>query len=221
MSLSFVASAVQTGTSDGNYEETPIENTETAAVNRQNSHKPLFEQLRANQEEEEAKQEDMQRQMMRGTLALDEEDVAHLDGLERQRQERARAIQMQTQDEVTAFRAARLEQQQLLLEGDDDEEYEGDDRNEGVVSKTSVVAAPAPAPLKPKFIVKKRRKRTDLGRPSQDTESQKKQKKEDMKGEDDEEAKEKQQEEKKPVKEETQGLGGLFSGYGSSDEDSD
>jgi hypothetical protein len=219
MSLSFVASAVQIGTSDGNYEETPIENQETAAVHRQNTHKPLFEQLQANKEEEDAKQEDMQRQMMRGTLALDEEDVAHLDGLERQRQDRDRAIQMQTQDEVAAFRAARLEQQQVLLEGDDDEEHEGDDRNEVVVDKTPVVAAPAPAPkLKPKFIVKKRRKRTPG---VEDAESQKKQKKEDKKGQDDEKSKEKQQEEEKPVKEVTQGLGGLFGGYGSTDEDSD
>eukprot|EP00536_Pseudo-nitzschia_multiseries_P005300 jgi/Psemu1/12224/gm1.12224_g len=74
MSLSFVSSAVQVGTSDGGFEETPIENKETEAVNRRNAHKPLFEQLRSNQEEDQEKQEELQRQIMRSTCALDEDD---------------------------------------------------------------------------------------------------------------------------------------------------
>ena len=61
MSLSFVSSAVQRGTSDGGYEETPIESKESEAVNRRNAHKPLFDQLRSNQEDEQAKREEIQR----------------------------------------------------------------------------------------------------------------------------------------------------------------
>ena len=66
-SLSFVASAVQTGTADGGYEETPLENKEAEEVNRRNAHKPLFEQLRQNKEEEDMKPEELQREMTRGT----------------------------------------------------------------------------------------------------------------------------------------------------------
>jgi hypothetical protein len=73
----FVALAVLTTTADGTLEETKIESKQADAINKHNSHKPLFEKLRQNQEEEEAKEEDVQRQMMRGTMALDDEDVAH------------------------------------------------------------------------------------------------------------------------------------------------
>lgn len=121
MSLSFVSSAVQTGTSDGGYEETSIENKEAEAVNRRNAHKPLFDQLREKQEEEQVKRDEIQREMMRGTRALDADDVAHLEAIEHQRSERERQIQEQTQDELAQFRAAKALRQAAINEDDFDE----------------------------------------------------------------------------------------------------
>jgi hypothetical protein len=120
MSLSFVSKTVQTCTEDGNFEERAIENKESSmGINRGGdggTHKPLFEQLRANQEQEEAERLEYQQSIMRGTLALDEEDCAHLDAVQKQRQEHQTAVQRQTQEELQAFRAAqadRLEQKSI------------------------------------------------------------------------------------------------------------
>ena len=86
-------------------------------------HQPLFEQLRQKREDEEAKQEEMQRELMRGTRALNDEDVAHLDSVEKQRKERELHIQQQTDAELAAFRAAKFEQQtQALSQKDDDDD---------------------------------------------------------------------------------------------------
>jgi hypothetical protein len=165
MSLSFVASAVQTGTSDGRYEETPIDSKEVAAVNRRNAHKPLFEQLRENQEEEQSKMDEMQREMMRGTRALNEEDVAHLDALERQRREREQAINERTQEELSAFRAARAENQQYLLEeneanNDDNEDDNEEDKNEDEIPVTPTASFAPSVPSKHLVpIIKVKRKR--------------------------------------------------------------
>jgi hypothetical protein len=170
MSLSFVTSAIQTGTSDGRYEEKPIESKEVDDANRRNEHKPLFEQLRKNQEEDDQKKEDEQREMMRGTRALDEEDVAHLDALDKQRFQRALAIQRRTHDEVALFRAARVERQQYSLidadndDGDDDdnENKEVADPHKALVDVTATSKEPTSTvtePIAPKIIVKKRRRR--------------------------------------------------------------
>eukprot|EP00536_Pseudo-nitzschia_multiseries_P007033 jgi/Psemu1/16674/gm1.16674_g len=129
MSLSFVSSAVQVGTSDGGFEETPIENKETEAVNRRNAHKPLFEQLRSNQEEDQEKQEELQRQIMRSTCALDEDDVAHLDSIERHRSDRERTIRERTENELRNFRAARALKQQAALAGGSDSDDNDNDNN--------------------------------------------------------------------------------------------
>lgn len=196
MSLSFVASAVQTSTADGGFEETEINKEQVDAVNKRNSHKPLFEQLRQNQDEEKAKQDELQREMMRGTRALDDEDVAHLDALEKQRLERERIIQQQTQDELLLFRAAKAERQQVELDDETDPN--------GEAASSVMVATPAVAPTEkqnkpalaaPKIVVKKRKRRTepvqDAGASAKKNESQ------------------------------AGGLGSLLSGYGSSDDDSD
>ena len=226
MSLSFVSSAVQTGTADGGFEETPIESKEVAQVNKQNSHKPLFEQLRANQEEEDAKREEQQRELMRGTMALDEDDVAHLDAIHKQKMERERLVQQQTQDELAAFRAARMERTQALSasgenEGDQDAiEEDLKDRPVEVANKTATSKAKT-APLKPKIIVKKRRKRTEA--PASETgDSSKKQKaEEDDKAKSSEENADEKSQSKSPSESAPAGgLGGLLGGYGS-DSDSD
>jgi FAM192A/Fyv6, N-terminal domain len=204
MSLSFVASAVQTVTADGAFEEKEINKEQVDAVNKRNAHKPLFEQLRQNQDEEQAQQEAMQREMMRGTRALDDEDVAHLDALQKQRLEREREIQQRTQEELMLFRAAKAERQQFELDDDD---------QDNVDAKSDFGVLPAKAPLlppvqnkhvvvAPKIVVKKRKRRvepaTDEGSTSADHQPSV------------------NKNEAPPG-----GIGSLLSGYGSSDDDSD
>jgi len=63
------------------HEEKPIESKEVDNVNPRNEHKPFFEQLRKNQEEDNLKKEDERWEMMWGTRAFDKQDVAHLDAL--------------------------------------------------------------------------------------------------------------------------------------------
>lgn len=164
MSLSFVSSAVQVGTADGGFEETAIENKETEAVNRRNAHKPLFDQLRSNQEEDQEKKEEIQRQLMRSTCALDDEDVAHLDSLEKHRSNRQRKIQEQTKNELNSFRAAKALRQQAAL-GSDHEYDDSNGSNKNIItrgigvkdlgSKKKVVLAPSLPVIK----VKKRKRR--------------------------------------------------------------
>mmetsp|Transcript_9817 Transcript_9817/g.23722 ORF Transcript_9817/g.23722 Transcript_9817/m.23722 type:complete len:260 (-) Transcript_9817:1017-1796(-) len=145
MSLSFVSSAVQIGTPDGGFEETPIENKETEAVNRRNAHKPLFEQLRSNQEEDQEKKDELQRQIMRSTCALDEDDVAHLDSIERQRSDRQRMIQERTETELENFRAAKALKQQAALAGingdDNDNDNDNNDNDYAEGSAAATLAA--------------------------------------------------------------------------------
>eukprot|EP00535_Pseudo-nitzschia_heimii_P000565 CAMPEP_0197176218 /NCGR_PEP_ID=MMETSP1423-20130617/2223_1 /TAXON_ID=476441 /ORGANISM="Pseudo-nitzschia heimii, Strain UNC1101" /LENGTH=248 /DNA_ID=CAMNT_0042625559 /DNA_START=169 /DNA_END=915 /DNA_ORIENTATION=+ len=177
MSLSFVSSAVQVGTADGGFEETAIESKETAEVNRRNAHKPLFEQLRSNREEAEEQEEEARRLLLRSTCALDDEDVAHLDYLRKQRTERDEAIRERTIGEVEHFRAARAlrDRERKLAElvvGIGVEESDGvggesvggarkngknDDRTKGPTEAVVATAARLPA-----IRVKKRKRRTDL-----------------------------------------------------------
>jgi hypothetical protein len=112
MSLSFVSKSIQTTTEDGSFVEKPIEGAEpeggeggAALVDR----RPLFEQLRENRERDEAEAEEQRLSLMRGTLALDEEDAAHLDSLRRQREREEREREHETAQELAAFRAARAE----------------------------------------------------------------------------------------------------------------
>ena len=222
MSLSFVSSAVQTGRSDGGFDEIAIESTEKEAVNKRNMHKPLFEQLRQNQEEEDAKREEMQMQMMRGTCALNEDDVAHLDALEKQRLEREREIQRRTQDEIALFRAARAEKQEITLDDDDDDDDENDGsiaplerKSEPVKEEVSKAAAP-PVKKGPMIVVKKRKRKGAGAEPVKRPKSPEPDLKEPP-----QETKEKPNKEKTEKSNQGGGLGGLLGGYGSSDEDSD
>jgi FAM192A/Fyv6, N-terminal domain len=179
MSLSFVSKTVQTCTEDGNFTETAIENKETSllGINRPGGdggpHKPLFEQLRANQEQEEAERQEYQQSIMRGTLALDEEDCAHLDALQRQRAEQQNAVQKQTLEDLQAFRAAqadRLEQQNSTMTV---EESNRGGKNEvaekAALSQPMAVVHNKPAPPPPLTIVAKKRRR---GVPSKEDDKQ-------------------------------------------------
>jgi hypothetical protein len=109
MSLSFVSKTVQTTTEGGDFVEEAIAGSADDTAETSTIHKPLFEQLRDNQEQADAEREEYQKAMMRGTLALDEEDVAHLESLQRKQREQQDAVNRKTEEDLAAFRAARAE----------------------------------------------------------------------------------------------------------------
>ena len=171
MSLSFVKSAVLSST-DGisHNEETTIDNQETASIRANTSsgtHKPLFEQLRANKELQEAKDDEFQKSI-RGMQALDEEDVAHLDAMEEQKREVEEQRRSGIEREVALFHAAREDRglvQTVIGEGGDDSsnDNEGEEKTAKSDNNAAAVAA-VPAAKKqivPKFTIKKKRKRVD------------------------------------------------------------
>ena len=224
MSLSFVASAVQTGTSDGGYEETPIESKIVEAVNRQNATKPLFEQLRQQQEEEQERQEEMQREIMRGTCTLNEEDVAHLDSLRQQREEKERVIRERTQEEVAAFRAARAEKQQEQLDQEQElkeatsktaEEYNNNDSQDHETKPTNKPR------IVPKIVVKRKRRQPESETEASTSALQNERNVVEERSSSNDPKKPKVSTEEATSGETKVGLGGLLSGYGSSDDDSD
>mmetsp|Transcript_11961 Transcript_11961/g.18059 ORF Transcript_11961/g.18059 Transcript_11961/m.18059 type:complete len:240 (-) Transcript_11961:222-941(-) len=182
MSLSFVKSAVLSST-DGisHNEETTINTSETASIRASStnsaSHKPLFEQLRANKEIQDAKDDEFQKSI-RGMQALDDEDVAHLDAIEEQKREVEYKVKSGIEREVALFHAAREDRGlvQTVIEdqvgGDDGDGDGGDISNDDRGHKKSqssggdqiLAAAAVPAakkPIVPKFTIKKKRKRVD------------------------------------------------------------
>jgi FAM192A/Fyv6, N-terminal domain len=178
MSLSFVSKTVQTCTEDGNFTETAIETKETSllGISRpgDGGHKPLFEQLRANQEQEEAERQEYQQSIMRGTLALDEEDCAHLDALQRQRSEQQTAVQQQTLEELQAFRAAqadRLEQNSIMtvVESNSVVKNKVDEK----AASQPILSLRKPSAAPPLIVTKKRRRvpKGDDDQPVQEAEN--------------------------------------------------
>ncbi|KAL7539873.1 hypothetical protein ACHAXR_009683 [Thalassiosira sp. AJA248-18] len=171
MSLSFVKSAVLSST-DGisHNEETTIDNKETQSLRASGggSQKPLFEQLRANKDAEQEKDDEFQRSL-RGTRALDEEDCAHLDSIDRMRTEKEYTVKSGIEREVALFHAAREDRglAQTVVEGGDND----DDGAEEVAREGdgSIKANAEPATVAitkkevkkivPKFTIKKKRKR--------------------------------------------------------------
>ncbi|CAB9508796.1 expressed unknown protein [Seminavis robusta] len=216
MSLSFVSKAVLTAKEGGGYEETAVEGKESEGSSGvTTSSQPLFEQLRANKEQEEMERDEFQKSIMRGTLALDEEDCAHLDALQKQRQEREQMIQNETQSELESFRAAQAVNRMEQGMKDEDEELEVKRKREDEEiqrKKKSSEADKKATSVKPKFpkIVVKKKRKVDPNKSNKeetDTSSV--------------EAKKPKKEESKPAaKAETPALSGLLAGYGS-DSDSD
>jgi hypothetical protein len=161
MSLSFVSKTVQTSTSDGGFEEKAIESADGGAddTSSKTVQKPLFEQLRHNKDQNDEEKEEYQRTLMRGTLALDEEDCAHFSALERQKSEKESRVHQETQDGLAAFRAAQADrlEQQVVVEAKSDEQ---EDSNESV-AVGAAVKPPAPVVTAPKLIFKKRRRKQE------------------------------------------------------------
>jgi hypothetical protein len=141
-------------------EEKSIESTEVKAVRARQEHKPLFEQLRSNREEEEASREDLQRTLMRGTRALDEEDCAHLEALQRERDRREHSIKTQMEDELALFRAAKADRAQadLVVDDEDDDEEEKAEKvgKDGDITR-ELVTQPKKASIVPVFVKRRRR----------------------------------------------------------------
>jgi len=216
MSLSFVSSAVLSSTDGVSHnEEKSIESKEVKALRSKQEHKPLFEQLRNNREEEDAAREELQRTMMRGTRALDEEDCAHLDAIQREKEKREQAVKSQEAEELALFRAAKADRAQadIVVDDDDDEKQEDDkEENENESEMKIPASQPKKGPLVPVIMKKRRRK------PTGEEESSKKIKTAET-------AKEKElvstAAPKKEKAVDAGGLGKLLGGYGSSDDDSD
>ncbi|KAL7519782.1 hypothetical protein ACHAWX_004540 [Stephanocyclus meneghinianus] len=157
MSLSFVKSAVLSS-SDGisHNEEKSIVNPETTSLrSRSVSYKPLFEQLRANKEAEQEAQDEFQRSL-RGTRMLDDEDCAHLDAVERVKEEREREVKSGIEREVALFRARREDRGlvQSCLEEEDDKVVVKDLLKETALDKNGVKKA-----IIPRFTAKKKKRR--------------------------------------------------------------
>mmetsp|Transcript_30599 Transcript_30599/g.47924 ORF Transcript_30599/g.47924 Transcript_30599/m.47924 type:complete len:246 (-) Transcript_30599:437-1174(-) len=196
MSLSFVKSAVLSST-DGisHNEETTLHTSEATSLrsstqNHNHNNKPLFEQLRANKEIQDAKDDEFQKSI-RGMQALDEEDVAHLDAIETQRKEVEGRVKSGIEREVALFHAAREDRglvQTVLQDQDDNDEDDNDggEKNKSIGGETAVIttakaiAAGAVTATKkqivPKFTIKKKRKRVNAepGNSNDDSTAQKK-----------------------------------------------
>ena len=174
MSLSFVSKAIQTTTEDGTFEEQPVEHAEetggaSSVTGGGSQQQGLFEQLRHNQEEAEAEREEQQRSLMRGTLALDEDDAAHLEQLHRQRQDAQARQQRQTHADLAAFRAAQADRQHSQQQPSS-ELVDGTEKNNTfdvvqttfeMTEQSSAATAPSEKKLAPSalFVIKKKRKR--------------------------------------------------------------
>jgi hypothetical protein len=109
MSLNFVSTTVLSSTDGISHNtETRLETSDTASISRGENYKPLYEQLRKNAKEEEDKYDEVTK-AMRGTRALDEEDVAHLKSVDDERAERLRKQAMTEKEEVENFRLAKID----------------------------------------------------------------------------------------------------------------
>ena len=213
MSLSFVSSAVLSS-SDGvsHNEEKTIENREVQAVRaRGNLQKPLFEQLRDNQQKAEDAEAEFQKSIVRGTLALNEEDAAHLDALRKQKEQQQQEKQSRIEQELALFRAAkadRAEGQVVVVETQEEEEQEQPEESKEISPpQNSTRKQKRPQPM-PKITVVRKRRRQQKEEPKQEDQ---KASQPPSKSQNDQQQQQQQQQDS--------GLGGLLGGYGSDDSD--
>jgi FAM192A/Fyv6, N-terminal domain len=118
MSLSFVSSAILTSTDGVSHNEETEVSTKKVDSFRKNGgscQKSLFEQLRSNQDEEDATRMESELSRIRGTLALNEDDVAHLNAVHQARLTVEQQRRLELEQETAQFRAhqqLRLSEQQ-------------------------------------------------------------------------------------------------------------
>ena len=104
---------------------------------------------------EQEAQDEFQRSL-RGTRMLDDEDCAHLDAVDRVREERDREVKNGIEREVAMFRARREDRglvQSIIEEVNDEDKG---DKGEAIVAKKEEKKV-----IVPKFIVKKKKRRQD------------------------------------------------------------
>jgi hypothetical protein len=102
-----------------------------------------FEQLRSNQEDDDEKKAELERSRMRGVRALDEDDVAHLNGLNRSKVEGELQRKMEMEHEMALFRAAKEERLSghVVVDEDGDKEKETFEGTDGVSAAAAAAAA--------------------------------------------------------------------------------
>jgi FAM192A/Fyv6, N-terminal domain len=155
MSLSFVSTSIQTVKEDGEFEEIEVENpTEMTGSASLRASSGLFDQLRKNQDQDEAEREELQRSMTRGTLALDEDDAAHLNHLDSVERKKRSEMQTETKLALEDFRMAQSERPRKVtkttLDGGGVKKDEAPSLESSFDNKKKIL---------PALIVKKRRRR--------------------------------------------------------------
>lgn len=111
MSLNFVSTTVLSSTDGVSHNtETRVEGSGATSVSRPDNYKPLYQQLRNNAQDEQEKYDEITK-AMRGTRALDDEDVAHLQGIEDERAKRLRLQKLKEKEELENYRLAKLDHQ--------------------------------------------------------------------------------------------------------------
>ena len=220
MSLSFVSKAIQTTTEDGNFEEKPVEDAKETGGASSVTAAPggLFEQLRRNKEEAEAEREEFQRSIMRGTLALDEDDAAHLEQLHQRREEEMERKRQQIESDLVHFRAAQADRQHQQQLGKQSEK-EGKDGTFDVQT-FETTERPAEKKFAPTVLIKKKKKRKRVEEVDKNPSEEKERKNGTESGDAKVEAKTHRPNETETKTAASEGISSLLAGYSSSsDED--
>lgn len=171
MSLHFVSTSVLSST-DGVSHNTETQLDPSSTSTNQTYQKPLYEQLRANAEQDQEKYDEITKSM-RGTTTLNEEDVAFIQSVEDRKAEKKNKVKRKEEEEIQMFRAARLEKtmtkSEIVLD-----DYGADEVIDEEVIKAKVAAARPVVVVQDSYkvhssfmnmkptIVKKRKRRTDL-----------------------------------------------------------
>jgi hypothetical protein len=141
--------------------------------------------------------------MMRGTLALDEEDAAHLNSLRRQAQEEKDEVQRRTEEELAAFRTARADRTS-------EASSHLQNKTESLIAppvEQQAAAKPVSKIVVPQIRIKKKRRRIDVEVSNGEAGKKKRSTEGDVVSD--------------GATASTAGLGSLLSGYGSSSDDED
>ena len=155
MSLAFVSSAVLSSTDGVSHnQESAIDSKEVQDVRSRQAggQQPLFQQLQANKDKDEEERAEFQRNIMRGTMTLDDEDCAHLDAIQKQKVEQLQHIRQSMDDEIALFRAAKADRSESQLVLDDE-----DDAAERSTPIIKIKKLQPPKPLVPMIIINKKR----------------------------------------------------------------
>lgn len=164
MSLSFVSSSVLSSTDGVSHDqETPVEETkETRAfLEGKNRYGSLYDQLRTNQQQADEEAEEISKSL-RGTRALDEEDVAHLNAISTQQKERLQKNQAEENMQLALFKAARAERSNITLNDAEQEQEEFRATiDTGDLPLTSTITSSSNRPGMPMIIKKKKRKQEE------------------------------------------------------------